>query len=175
MPLLALRSISKRFGAHLALDAVTLEIEPGEVVAIIGRSGSGKSTLLRCINGLELPDSGTSLSGGQQQRVAIARAIAMAPRLMLFDEITAALDAELIGEVVRVLETLAQDGMTMVLVTHEMGFARRSADTIVFMHHGKIWEQGPPAKLFEAPETAELASFIDAILSVDPAGQRRAG
>jgi polar amino acid transport system ATP-binding protein len=239
--------------AHQALDAVSLTIEPGEVVAIIGRSGSGKSTLLRVINGLERPDSGTiefdgrilqpiprqlralhreigivfqsynlfphlsvernitlgptaakrmalpaarelarrvlrmvdledkitaypqQLSGGQQQRVAIARALAMDPRLVLFDEITAALDPELIGEVVRVLERLAQGGMTMVLVTHEMGFARHSADTIVFMHQGRVWEKGPPAKLFDAPRTAELASFIDAILSVDPAARRRAG
>jgi polar amino acid transport system ATP-binding protein len=250
---LALRNISKRFGAHRVLDEVSLSVEPGEVVAIIGRSGSGKSTLLRCINGLERPDGGTiefdgrafaptrrslkalrrdigivfqsynlfphlsvernitlgptaakgmksaeaqalarkvlrmvdlddkiaaypgQLSGGQQQRVAIARALAMEPRLVLFDEITAALDAELIGEVVRVLERLATDGMTMVLVTHEMGFARRSADTVVFMHQGRIWEQGPPARLFNAPETAELASFIDAVLSVDPAAKRRAG
>jgi polar amino acid transport system ATP-binding protein len=253
MPLLALESISKRFGAHQALDGVSLAIEPREVVAIIGRSGSGKSTLLRCINGLERPDSGTiefdgkilaptprqlkalrreigivfqsynlfphlsvernitlgptaakgmklalarelarrvlrmvdledklaaypqQLSGGQQQRVAIARALAMEPRLMLFDEITAALDPELIGEVVQVLDRLAQGGMTMVLVTHEMGFARRSADTIVFMHQGRIWEKGPPAKLFGAPRTTELASFIDAILSVDPAAERRVG
>ena len=253
MPLLALASISKRFGAHQALDEVSLSVETGEVVAIIGRSGSGKSTLLRCINGLERPDSGTiefdgrilaptprqlkalrreigivfqsynlfphlsvernitlgptaakgmklaaarelarkvlrmvdledkvaaypqQLSGGQQQRVAIARALAMEPRLLLCDEITAALDPELIGEVVRVLERLAQGGMTMVLVTHEMGFARRSADTIVFMHQGRVWEKGPPAKLFGAPVTAELASFIDAILSVDPSEKRRVG
>jgi polar amino acid transport system ATP-binding protein len=253
MPILALRSISKRFGTHLVLDAVSLAIEPGEVVAIIGRSGSGKSTLLRCINGLERPDSGTiefagaafaptrrslralrrdigivfqsynlfphlsvernvtlgptaakgvppaearalarkvlrmvdledkiaaypgQLSGGQQQRVAIARALAMEPRLILFDEITAALDAELIGEVIRVLERLAKDGMTMVLVTHEMGFARRSADRILFMHQGRVWEEGPPAQLFNAPQTAELASFIDAVLSVDPAARRRVG
>ena len=253
MPLLALSNISKRFGAHRALDEVSLAVEPGEVVAIIGRSGSGKSTLLRCINGLERPDRGTicfdgklleltarqlkalrrevgivfqnynlfphlsvernitlgptaakgmtlvaarelarrvlrmvdledkiaaypqQLSGGQQQRVAIARALAMEPRLVLFDEITAALDPELIGEVVRVLDRLAQEGMTMVLVTHEMGFARRSADTIVFMHQGRIWEKGSPARLFGAPETAELASFIDAILSVDPAAKQRVG
>ncbi len=108
------------------------------------------------------------LSGGQQQRVAIARALAMEPRLVLFDEITAALDPELIGEVVRVLEKLARDGMTMVLVTHEMGFARRAADTVVFMHRGRIWEKGPPARLFTAPATAELQAFIDAILSAGP-------
>jgi len=250
---LALANISKRFGAHQALDDVSLAVEPGEVMAIIGRSGSGKSTLLRCINGLERPDSGTicfdgrlleltprqlkvlrrevgivfqsynlfphlsvernmtlgptaakgmtlaaarelarrvlrmvdledkiaaypqQLSGGQQQRVAIARALAMEPRLVLFDEITAALDPELIGEVVRVLDRLARDGMTMVLVTHEMGFARRSADTIIFMHQGRVWEKGSPARLFGAPETAELASFIDAILSVDPAAKQRVG
>jgi len=116
-----------------------------------------------------------ALSGGQQQRVAIARALAMEPRLILFDEITAALDPELIGEVVQVLEKLALGGMTMVLVTHEMGFARRSADTIVFMHQGRIWEKGPPAKLFDAPQTTELAAFIDAILSVDPEKQRKGG
>ena len=253
MSLLALNNISKRFGVHQALTEVSLAVEPGEVVAIIGRSGSGKSTLLRCINGLEWPESGTiefdgkpfepsprrlmalrreigivfqsynlfphlcvernitlgptaakgmtlaaarelarkvlrmvdledktaaypqQLSGGQQQRIAIARALAMEPRLVLFDEITAALDPELIGEVVRVLDKLARDGMTMVLVTHEMGFARRSADTIVFMHQGRIWEKGPPAKLFGAPATAELDSFIDAILFVDPSARRRVG
>jgi polar amino acid transport system ATP-binding protein len=245
MPLLALKGISKRFGNHVVLDGISLEIERGEVVAIIGRSGSGKSTLLRCINGLEIADAGTiefdgrtfqptrrqlrklrcetgmvfqsynlfphlnvernitlgltvgqgrplaearrlckeslslvgleekldaypmQLSGGQQQRVAIARALAMEPRLMLFDEITAALDPELIGEVVKVLETLAGNGMTMMLVTHEMRFARRSAETVVFMHQGQIWEKGPPAKIFAAPATAELASFIDAILPVN--------
>ena len=253
MSLLALNNISKRFGVHQALTEVSLAVEPGEVVAIIGRSGSGKSTLLRCINGLEWPESGTiefdgkpfepsprrlkalrreigivfqsynlfphlcvernitlgptaakgmtlaaarelarkvlrmvdledktaaypqQLSGGQQQRVAIARALAMEPRLVLFDEITAALDPELIGEVVRVLDKLARAGMTMVLVTHEMGFARRSADTIVYMHQGRIWEKGPPAKLFGAPATAELDSFIDAILFVDPSARRRVG
>src|ERR1700676_3248316 len=245
MPILALSGISKRFGTHVALDRVSLTIETGEVVAIIGRSGSGKTTLLRCINGLEVPDSGDilfdgcvmersraglralrreigivfqsfnlfphltvernmtlgptlanglslakarqrarevlrqvdledkisevplRLSGGQQQRVAIARSLAMQPRLMLFDEITSALDPELVGEVINVLEKLAAEGMTMILVTHEMGFARVAADTLVFMHQGKIWEKGPPSRLFTAPATAELATFIDAILPVD--------
>ena len=104
------------------------------------------------------------LSGGQQQRVAIARALAMRPRMMLFDEITSALDPELVGEVVKVLERLATSGMTMVLVTHEMGFARRTADTLVFMHQGRVWEKGPPRELFAAPKTPELESFIHAIL-----------
>jgi polar amino acid transport system ATP-binding protein len=244
MPVLALSGISKRFGRHTALDDVSLSVEAGEVVAIIGRSGSGKTTLLRCINGLEVPDQGdvffddrhvdrsraglqalrrdigivfqnynlfphlsvernitlglteakglpladakeqarvalrqvgledklaampAQLSGGQQQRVAIARSLAMQPRLMLFDEITSALDPELVGEVIDVLARLAANGMTMVLVTHEMRFARAAADTLVFMHQGKVWEKGPPAKLFAAPATAELVTFINAILPV---------
>jgi polar amino acid transport system ATP-binding protein len=104
------------------------------------------------------------LSGGQQQRVAIARSLAMQPKLMLFDEITSALDPELIGEVLKVLEQLAEEGMTMVLVTHEMGFARKVADRIVFMHEGRIWESGPPEKMFNNPETPELDVFMRSIL-----------
>ncbi len=251
MPILALNGISKRFGTHVVLDHVSLTVEAGEVVAIIGRSGSGKSTLLRCINGLEMPERGEilfdgrvversraslralrreigivfqsynlfphlsvernitlaltatkrlpreeasglaravlrqvgledkigaaplQLSGGQQQRAAIARALAMQPRLMLFDEITSALDPELIGEVIGVLEKLAVGGMTMMLVTHEMGFARRTADTLVFMHQGRIWEKGPPETLFARPRTPELDAFFGSILSAraDPMGE----
>jgi polar amino acid transport system ATP-binding protein len=241
---LALSGVSKRFGRHTALDDVSLSVDAGEVVAIIGRSGSGKTTLLRCVNGLETPDRGEvffddrpvnrsraglrslrrdigivfqsfnlfphlsvernitlglteakglsltnakeqarvalrqvgledkilampgQLSGGQQQRVAIARSLAMRPRLMLFDEITSALDPELVGEVVEVLARLAADGMTMILVTHEMGFARAAADTLVFMHEGKVWEKGPPSRLFAEPATLELAGFVRAILPV---------
>ncbi len=100
------------------------------------------------------------LSGGQQQRVAIARCLAMRPHLMLFDEVTSALDPELVGEVLKVMEEMARQGMTMILVTHEMGFARNVANRIVFMHQGRVWEEGPPSKLFTAPETPELASFI---------------
>ncbi|WP_284614996.1 amino acid ABC transporter ATP-binding protein [Aquabacterium humicola] len=99
------------------------------------------------------------LSGGQQQRVAIARSLAMAPRLMLFDEITSALDPELRGEVLKVIEALARDGMSMILVTHEMGFARRVADHVIFMHHGKVWEEGP-AEVLDAPRTDELRQFL---------------
>jgi polar amino acid transport system ATP-binding protein len=105
------------------------------------------------------------LSGGQQQRVAIARSLAMQPKIMLFDEITSALDPELIGEVLRVLERLARGGMTMLLVTHEMGFARNVADRIVFMHAGRIWEEGPTRELLERPRTPELEQFLGSVLS----------
>jgi polar amino acid transport system ATP-binding protein len=242
MPIVALRNVSKRFGAHQVLDGIDLEVEEGGVVAIVGRSGSGKSTLLRCINGLEAIDGGeirvngrlvnrdrsslkalhkevgivfqsfnlfphltvernvtlgptvgkrvagaearrrahevladvgladkidaypARLSGGQQQRVAIARALAMEPALLLFDEITSALDPELTSEVVRVLERLAAKGRTMILVTHEMGFARRAATKLVFMHQGRIWEEGPPETLFTAPRTPELSQFLAALV-----------
>ncbi|TIM70010.1 MAG: amino acid ABC transporter ATP-binding protein [Mesorhizobium sp.] len=100
------------------------------------------------------------LSGGQQQRVAIARSLAMRPKVMLFDEVTSALDPELTEEVLNVLETLARNGMTMLLVTHEMGFARRVATTTIFMRHGKIWEEGPSVELFGRPKTPELQQFI---------------
>src|SRR5258707_1583455 len=100
------------------------------------------------------------LSGGQQQRVAIARSLALAPQVMLFDEVTSALDPELTVEVLKVMEDLAQRGMTMVLVTHEMAFARRVADQVVFMHKGKVWAAGPTAQLFERPATTEFAQFI---------------
>jgi polar amino acid transport system ATP-binding protein len=101
-----------------------------------------------------------NLSGGQQQRVAIARSLAMQPKVMLFDEVTSALDPELTGEVLQTMERLAQHGMTMLLVTHEMAFARRVATTTVFMHQGRIWEQGPSERIFGAPETPELRQFL---------------
>jgi polar amino acid transport system ATP-binding protein len=104
------------------------------------------------------------LSGGQQQRVAIARSLALAPQVMLFDEVTSALDPELTAEVLAVLEDLARRGMTMLTVTHEMGFARRVAGLVVFMHKGKAWEIGPTAKLFAHPKTAEFRQFISSEL-----------
>ena len=236
-------NVSKHYGPLHVLDNVSLTVEAGEVIAIIGRSGSGKSTLLRCLNGLEPIQAGeilidgvkvndpdtdlrslrqnvgivfqsfnlfphlsvrdnitlaprlvlkqspdqarrlatdvlarvglsdkidsmpSQLSGGQQQRVAIARSLAMNPQLMLFDEVTSALDPELTGEVLRVLEGVAREGMTMILVTHEMGFARHFATRIVFMHEGKVWEQGPVAEVLSYPQTAELKSFLDAVLN----------
>jgi len=100
------------------------------------------------------------LSGGQQQRVAIARSLAMQPKVMLFDEVTSALDPELTEEVLNVMEDLARNGMTMILVTHEMAFARRVATQTIFMHQGKIWEEGPSAELFANPKTQELRQFV---------------
>lgn len=105
----------------------------------------------------------SALSGGQQQRVAIARALALNPKILLCDEITSALDPEMVGEVLDVVEDLAKKGMTMLLVTHEMRFARQAANRIVFMHAGKVHEQGPPDKLFSQPETPELAQFIRSV------------
>jgi len=104
------------------------------------------------------------LSGGQQQRVAIARALAMNPKLMLFDEVTSALDPELVGEVLKVMQDLAEAGMTMVVVTHEMGFARRVADRILFIHEGQIAEEGPTEQIFAAPQNENLQGFIQSIL-----------
>ncbi|SIQ74342.1 amino acid ABC transporter ATP-binding protein [Marinobacterium stanieri] len=104
------------------------------------------------------------LSGGQQQRVAIARALAMSPKVLLCDEITSALDPELVGEVLKVLEQLAAEGMTLILVTHEMNFARDVGDRVVFMHQGTIWESGPAQEVFANPSTPELQSFINAVL-----------
>ena len=103
------------------------------------------------------------LSGGQQQRVAIARALAMAPSVLLCDEITSALDPELVGEVLKVVESLADDGMTLMMVTHEMNFARKVSDRVVFMHAGRIHEMGPPQELFSAPKTPELQQFLAAL------------
>lgn len=104
------------------------------------------------------------LSGGQQQRVAIARSLAMQPKVLLCDEITSALDPELVGEVLKVLEQLASEGMTLILVTHEMNFARDVGDRVVFMHQGKVWETGPAKDVFASPQTAELQQFIGAVL-----------
>ena len=242
MSLVELHNVVKRFGTNTVLDRVSLSVEAGEIIAVIGRSGSGKSTMLRCINGLEpiqegrivfdgetVNDPATNLrklrqrvgivfqsynlfphlsvernitlaprvvkgmereaarelaagalarvglaekidaypdqlSGGQQQRVAIARSLAMKPQLMLFDEITSALDPELTGEVLKVLEKVAGEGMTMMLVTHEMGFARRVATRLIFMHQGRIWEEGRASDVLAKPRTPELETFLDAVL-----------
>ena len=103
------------------------------------------------------------LSGGQQQRVAIARALAMEPAVLLCDEITSALDPELVGEVLRVVESLANEGMTLLMVTHEMAFARKVSNRVIFMHQGKVHEEGPPERLFKDPQTAELKQFLSSL------------
>jgi polar amino acid transport system ATP-binding protein len=110
-----------------------------------------------------------TLSGGQKQRVAIARALAMRPQVMLFDEPTSALDPELVGEVLQVMQALASEGMTMLIVTHEMGFAREVADTVVVMDHGSVIEAGPPGQIFSAPREMRTRSFLQAVLSRETA------
>ncbi|KRQ95686.1 amino acid ABC transporter ATP-binding protein [Bradyrhizobium jicamae] len=238
MSLIEINEVRKSFGTNEVLKGITIAIEPGEVVAVIGKSGSGKSTLLRCINGLESIDAGSitvagaqlrpdeahlrqlrlkvgmifqqfnlfphltaganvmlsqtvvkktpkgeaeriaramldrvglaekfdaypdQLSGGQQQRTAIARALAMQPIALLCDEITSALDPELVSEVLAVVRGLAADGMTLVMVTHEMKFARDVCNRVVFMHQGRVHEIGPPDKIFAEPATPELQQFL---------------
>ena len=237
-----IQGLRKSFGSNEVLKGIDLQVQAGEVIAIIGKSGSGKSTLLRCINGLEEFQSGSltvdgkpllhsdpvamrelrqhvgmifqsfnlfphltvgknimlaprlvkkadpitneenarkllarvglaekfdayadQLSGGQQQRVAIARALAMEPAVLLCDEITSALDPELVGEVLRVVESLADEGMTLLMVTHEMSFARKVSDRVIFMHQGRVHEMGPPAELFGNPQTPELKQFLSSL------------
>ncbi len=240
-PIIRIDGVHKYFGRVHALRGVSLGVEKGEVVVVLGPSGSGKSTLLRCINHLEVCDSGTivvdgillrsaqninavrrevgmvfqsfnlfphltvtdnitlaqrvvrdrgrqearekalgllakvgisdkgecfpsQLSGGQQQRVAIARALAMDPKIMLFDEPTSALDPEMIKEVLDVMLALAKEGMTMVVVSHEMGFARAAASSCVFMDEGQIVERGAPEVLFSSPSQERTRSFLSKVL-----------
>ena len=224
------RDVAKRYGDHQVLNAINLQVEPGEVVAILGPSGSGKSTLIRLINQLESLSGGeilidgkptsrlsgsalrqlrsrvgfvfqqfnlyahltaqenitlallrqvgleekaqqmpAQLSGGQQQRVAIARALASSPQIILFDEPTSALDPEMIGEVLQVMKTLAHSGITMLVVTHEMQFAREIADRVVFIDGGDILEVAPPAEFFAHPQHARARRFLQKVL--DPLHQ----
>jgi polar amino acid transport system ATP-binding protein len=251
-PMVKAEAVRKRFGRNEVLKGITLEVQPGEVLCLLGPSGSGKSTFLRCINHLEKIDSGrlsvdgelvgyreeahelhelhesevarkraeigmvfqhfnlfphmtarenvtcapirvkgepgdrarehaqellgrvglddkldvypSQLSGGQQQRVAIARALAMRPKLMLFDEPTSALDPELVGDVLSAMQLLARQGMTMVVVTHEMGFAREVADTVTFMDDGLVVESGAPAEVLGNPQHERTRAFLSKVL-----------
>jgi polar amino acid transport system ATP-binding protein len=251
-PMLKAEGVHKRFGRLEVLKGVSLEVQPREVVCILGPSGSGKSTFLRCINHLEKIDAGrlwvdgrlvgyrqagdtlhelrdadicrdraeigmvfqsfnlfghmtalenvaeapvqvkkvaraearrraiellervgladklesypSQLSGGQQQRVAIARALAMQPKLMLFDEPTSALDPELVGDVLDVMRQLASDGMTMIVVTHEIGFAREVGDSLVFMDDGVVVETGSPRAVLASPRHDRTRAFLSKVL-----------
>ena len=242
--MLEIRDVSKQFDGVTVLDRVSLDVEQGDVVAILGPSGSGKTTFLRCLNFLERADSGTmvfdgekidlhrvekqdiarirkktafvfqnynlflnktvlqnvtlglisgagmkkaeaqeiamemlekvgmadrirsypsQLSGGQQQRVAIARALATKPEIIYFDEPTSALDPELIGEVLAVMRKLAEEGMTMLVVTHEMDFARNVSNKVMFMEGAKVVESGPSEAFFSNPREERSREFIRAI------------
>jgi len=127
-----------------------------------------KELALKCLEKVGMKEKfdqyPNSLSGGQKQRVAIARSLAMNPKILLCDEITSALDPELVGEVLKVLETLAEEGMTLILVTHEMNFARDIGDRVVFMHDGKVWETGKSDEVFANPQTPELQNFLSSVL-----------
>lgn len=247
-PMVRIRGLRKSFGSHVVLKNIDFDVQPSQVVVVIGPSGSGKSTFLRCCNGLEQPEGGSveicgrmlvqdgrmladqeldslreevgmvfqgfnlfphlsvlhnialgprklrglsraeadaqarvllekvglshkadampaSLSGGQKQRVAIARALAMKPKVMLFDEPTSALDPELVGEVLQVMKMLASEGMTMMVVTHEMDFARDVGDVVVVMDDGGIIEAGDPDMIFTNPSQDRTRSFLQAVLT----------
>ncbi len=246
--MIRIRGLRKAYGDHVVLNGIDFDVQPQQVVVVIGPSGSGKSTFLRCCNGLEEPQGGrvdicgrtlvdegrmlsdkelnalreevgmvfqsfnlfphlsvidnvtlgprklhgmsrkdadamahdllkkvglghkadampASLSGGQKQRVAIARALAMRPKVMLFDEPTSALDPELVGEVLQVMKMLASEGMTMMVVTHEMGFAKEVADVVVVMDGGGIIEAGDPNTIFSNPTKERTRSFLQAVLT----------
>ncbi|MFD1706177.1 amino acid ABC transporter ATP-binding protein [Siminovitchia sediminis] len=240
--MIRVNNLHKSFGSLKVLQGVDLEVKKSEVVVLIGASGSGKSTFLRCLNFLEMKDSGEiyiennlidvkkdnlnkvreqvgmvfqhfnlfphmtvlentieapvhvkgmdkneatdiaeeylekvglldranqypgTLSGGQKQRVAIARALAMKPKVMLFDEPTSALDPELVGEVLGVMKSLAEEGMTMVVVTHEMGFAREVADKVLYLDQGRIVEEGTPEQIFGNPKEERTQAFLSKVL-----------
>jgi polar amino acid transport system ATP-binding protein len=241
-----IQNLIKRFNGQAAVDGISLEVDRGDLVALIGPSGCGKSTFLRCLNGLETIDEGEArvldtvlkspseigerefqrrsqtvrqqvgmvfqsfnlfphlnilqnimmapqvvrnissseaektalellgkvglvgkedqyleqLSGGEQQRAAIARALAMSPQILLYDEPTSALDPMLVNEVLRVMKQLDQEGMTQIVVTHEMRFARDVADRIVFIENGRIVEMGPPEQIFGNPENERTRNFL---------------
>jgi polar amino acid transport system ATP-binding protein len=165
------RDVTKRFDHTDVLRGVSFDIGRAQKKVIIGPSGSGKSTLLRCLALLERADAGEIRLEGEEigfkeqrgRRVHESRALAMRPKLMFFDEPTSALDPELVGEVLDVMESVAAEGMTMVVVTHELRFARRVADTMIMMDDGQVIEEAPPEQLFEAPGHERTRRFFSAI------------
>ena len=152
------------FPYYTALENVSLALKIVKRMPPAQARGIAEEMLARVGLSDKLEAYPDRLSGGQQQRVAIARALAMNPKLMLFDEVTSALDPELVGEVLKVMQDLAEGGMTMVVVTHEMGFARRVANRVLFIHEGQIAEEGPTAQIFTAPQNENLRGFIQSIL-----------
>jgi polar amino acid transport system ATP-binding protein len=160
------RDVGMVFQSYNLFPHLTVERNITLALTLVKRLGKAeaKQRAAEVLGLVGLTDKVTSypeqLSGGQQQRVAIARSLALQPQVMLFDEVTSALDPELTAEVLGVMEDLARRGMTMISVTHEMGFARRVADLVVFMHKGKVWEMGPTAELFTRPQTAEFRQFV---------------
>jgi polar amino acid transport system ATP-binding protein len=169
----ALRALRQRVGMifqgfnlfpHLSAGRNVM-LAPGLVKGLRGAAGEQRARELLARVGLaeKFDAFADQLSGGQQQRVAIARALAMDPAVLLCDEITSALDPELVGEVLKVVDALTQDGMTLLMVTHEMAFARKVAHRVVFMHAGRIHEMGPAAQLFDHPQTEELHQFLSAL------------
>ena len=176
---IGIKGMNKWFGSFHALRDIDLTVNQGERIVVCGPSGSGKSTLIRCVNAAEeiamhflekvkIPEQADKypgqLSGGQQQRVAIARSLCMKPRIMLFDEPTSALDPEMIKEVLDTMIQLAEDGMTMIVVTHEMGFARQVANRVIFMDMGQIVEQNEPEEFFNNPQSDRTKLFLSQIL-----------
>jgi len=152
------------FPYYTALDNVSLALKIVKKMPPAEARSIAEEMLARVGLSDKLDAYPDRLSGGQQQRVAIARALAMDPKLMLFDEVTSALDPELVGEVLKVMQDLAEAGMTMVVVTHEMGFARHVADRVLFIHEGQIAEEGPTEQIFTMPQNENLRTFIQSIL-----------
>ncbi len=152
------------FPYYTALENVSLALKIVKKMPPAQARGIAEEMLARVGLSDKLDAYPDRLSGGQQQRVAIARALAMSPKLMLFDEVTSALDPELVGEVLKVMQDLAEGGMTMVVVTHEMGFARRVADRVLFIHEGQIAEEGTTDRIFTTPQNENLRTFIQSIL-----------
>ena len=161
MAILEVKDLKKSFGDAEVLKGISFSLEEKNVLAIIGSSGSGKTTLLRKVGlGEKMNNYPCELSGGQQQRVSIARAMALKPKILFFDEPTSALDPELTGEILKVIKDLAAEKMTMVIVTHEMSFAREAADRIIFMDNGVIEEEGTPEEVFDNPKSERTREFI---------------